>query len=127
MKDRILKDYSASGNSDDLALINLAFDRSEADDLESVVEMFRSFALIADAIANEIEDSPEYDDPKPEEIHAQFVAEILPMVREQYEQDGEKDIPARCEAFNNWTDMLCKDGEISDTLYNNIEHPAECA
>ena len=53
-----------------------------------------------------------------------FTTEILPMVQEMYEQDGEPDIPARCEEWNNWTDGLCKDGEISDWQYENWGHPA---
>ena len=40
-----------------------------------------------------------------------FTEEILPIIQEQYEQDGVPDYPARCEAWCNWTDMLCKDGE----------------
>ena len=48
---------------------------------------------------------------------------ILPNVREQYEQDGIPDGPARREAWNNWADSLCKDGEISDWQYANWAHP----
>ena len=33
----------------------------------------------------------------------QFEAEILPFIREEYEQDGEPDWPARREGWNNWT------------------------
>jgi hypothetical protein len=57
------------------------------------------------------------------ECHDLFVENILPLVQEQYEQDGIPDIPARCEAFNNWTDSLCKDGVITDEQYNNWGHP----
>ena len=56
----------------------------------------------------------------------QFEFEILPMVKETYEQDGIPDIPARSEAWNNWTDMLCKDGLISDWQYHNWTHPRVC-
>ena len=52
-----------------------------------------------------------------------FTNEILPMVREHYEKDGVPDWPARCEAWNNWTDALCKDGEISEWQYANWSHP----
>ena len=52
-----------------------------------------------------------------------FTTEILPMTQEQYEQDGEPDWPARCETWNNWTDSLCKDGEISEWQYANWSHP----
>ena len=56
----------------------------------------------------------------------QFEAEILPFIQEQYEQDGEPDWPARREAWNNWTDMLCKDALISDWQYDNWSHPRCC-
>ena len=52
-----------------------------------------------------------------------FTNEILPMIQENFEQDGIPDIPARCEAWCNWTDSLCKDGQISDWQYDNWGHP----
>ena len=52
-----------------------------------------------------------------------FTAEILPLVQEQYEQDGVPDWPARGETWNNWTDALCKNGEISEWQYANWAHP----
>ena len=52
-----------------------------------------------------------------------FREEILPGVVEHYEQDGIPDGPARRETWNNWTDSLCKDGEISDWQYANWSHP----
>jgi hypothetical protein len=52
----------------------------------------------------------------------QFIDCILPMIQEEYEQDGIPDIPARCEAWNNWTDALCKDEQISDWQYSNWSH-----
>lgn len=55
-----------------------------------------------------------------------FEFEILPMVKEQFEQDGEPDWPARSEAWNNWTDSLCKDGQISDWQYDNWSQPRCC-
>ena len=53
-----------------------------------------------------------------------FTTEILPMIQEQYEQDGIPDIPARCEAWNNWTDALASDEQISDWQVHNWGHPA---
>ena len=52
-----------------------------------------------------------------------FTTEILPMIQEQYEQDGIPDMPARREEWNNWTDGLCKDSQISDWQYANWQHP----
>jgi len=60
-------------------------------------------------------------------LHAQavemFTNDVLPLVTLMYEQDGEPDIPARCEAWNNWTDALCKNRQISDWQYENWDHP----
>jgi len=52
-----------------------------------------------------------------------FTIEILPCIQREYEQDGEPDNPARCEAWNNWTDSLCKSRVISDWQYENWSHP----
>jgi hypothetical protein len=52
-----------------------------------------------------------------ENISADFDDQIAPWVFEQY---GRGDGPAFCETFNNWTDGLCKDGEISDETYDKI-------
>ena len=60
-------------------------------------------------------------------LHAQavemFTNDILPFIQRQYEQDGIPDIPARCEAWCNWTDSLCKSHAISDWQYENWSHP----
>jgi hypothetical protein len=51
------------------------------------------------------------------EVLAIWRAEILPAVKAQYEQDGKPDRPARAEAWNVWTDQLCKDGQITARQY----------
>ena len=53
----------------------------------------------------------------------EFTNDILPYIQREYEQDGEPDIPARCEEWCNWTDSLCKNGIISDWQYENWSHP----
>jgi len=62
--------------------------------------------------------------------HSQAINEfelfVLPYVIEHYEQDGIPDIPARSEAWNNWTDGLCKDNQISDWQYANWSQPSCC-
>ncbi len=52
-----------------------------------------------------------------------FTSNILPAISERCEQDGRPDWPARREAWNDWTDHLCKDGQISDWQYTNWGHP----
>ena len=56
----------------------------------------------------------------------QFNESILLQIQEEFEQDGIKDIPARSEAWNNWTDSLCKNELISDWQYNNWSCPSTC-
>ena len=56
----------------------------------------------------------------------QFEFDILPFIQDEYEEDGEPDWPARSEAWNNWTDFLCKDGQISDWQYENWSQPRVC-
>ena len=52
-----------------------------------------------------------------------FTNDILPFIQREYEQDGIPDIPARSEAWCNWTDSLCKSEAISDWQYENWSHP----
>ncbi len=53
------------------------------------------------------------------EFNEYFKKEVLPLVIARYEQDGIKDIPARCEAYNNEMDHLFKDGQITEKQVNN--------
>ena len=55
-----------------------------------------------------------------------FKNHVLPYTIKAYEQDGQPDWPARREAWNNWTDSLCKDGQISDWQYNNWSQSPLC-
>ena len=45
---------------------------------------------------------------------------VLPSIKKSYEIDNRVDAPARSEAFNNYTDRLCKEGYITEEMYNNI-------
>jgi hypothetical protein len=51
-----------------------------------------------------------------QELSERFDSEVLPSVIAEY---GEDDEPAINESFNNWTDSLCKDGEIHPEQYNS--------
>tara|TARA_X000001382_G_C3108721_1_gene159132 strand:+ start:66 stop:287 length:222 start_codon:yes stop_codon:yes gene_type:complete len=51
---------------------------------------------------------------------------VLPVVIKQFEMDGVRDLPARREAWNDWTDSLCKDFYISDWQYMNWTQPDIC-
>lgn len=50
-----------------------------------------------------------------EELSERFDSDILPLVIEQY---GEDDTIAISQAFNDWSDSLCKDGELHPSQYN---------
>ena len=54
------------------------------------------------------------------EIFELWKENVLPSVREEFEKNGVPDRPARSESFNNYTDGLCKDGKISEDMYNTI-------
>lgn len=59
----------------------------------------------------------------------QFEEHFLPEIKKVEISQGQvdtKDIPLRCESWNNWTDSLCKDNQISDWQYENWTHPDFC-
>lgn len=60
------------------------------------------------AEANDLIDSEEA-------LSERFDEDIAPAIIEQYGQDDE---PAMSEGFNNWSDALCKDGELHDEQYS---------
>lgn len=61
----------------------------------------------------ELEEGEPCKYPTDDEIRARFREEVLPHVPSD-------DEPAISEAFNNWTDMLCKDGQITAHQYDRI-------
>lgn len=67
-----------------------------------LLEIVEAFAADNDMIDSE------------EALSERFDAEILPSVIEKY---GESDGPAIAEAFNDWTDALCKDGDLHPEQY----------
>ena len=52
------------------------------------------------------------------QIDQSFIENILPAIADQYEQNGRKDKPARCEAYNNYIDSLQKYGQITEAKAN---------
>ena len=54
----------------------------------------------------------------------EFKETILPAIIEKEKQNGgRKDISMRCEAWNNYTDTLCKDGRITPKQYESWTNP----
>jgi tRNA A37 N6-isopentenylltransferase MiaA len=52
------------------------------------------------------------------QVDRMFKEDVLPSVRAEYEQDRRRDIPARCEAYNNFVDYLQKDGRLTESQAN---------
>lgn len=69
---------------------------------ENLLEMVELYASEISAIDSE------------EMLSERFDSDILPSVIKQYGADDEVAIS---EAFNNWSDGLCKDGEIHSQQY----------
>jgi hypothetical protein len=70
---------------------------------ENLLDMVELYAAEMGYIASEDELSEIFDE------------QVAPMVVEQYGPDDE---PAMSEAFNNWSDSLCKEGEIHPEQYS---------
>lgn len=54
------------------------------------------------------------------EAIAEFKSEVLPYVLAKY---GPNDKPAKREAWNDWTDALCKEGRITAKQYDTWAGP----
>lgn len=52
-----------------------------------------------------------------------MIKEHCKEVFKTYPEHYENDAPAQREYWNNYTDMLCKDGVISEQQYNNWSNP----
>tara|TARA_R100001244_G_scaffold132321_1_gene108180 strand:+ start:284 stop:610 length:327 start_codon:yes stop_codon:yes gene_type:complete len=55
-----------------------------------------------------------------ENFNDYFKDAILPMVAQEYEQDGIPDVPARREAYNNQIDALVKGGGMTEFYANEM-------
>ena len=61
--------------------------------------------------------------PTKAEVLRRFREEVLPYIRQRYEQDGRVDTVARREAWNDYTDMLAKNREITTKQYEDWDNP----
>jgi len=59
-----------------------------------------------------------------QELSERFDEDIAPLVIEQH---GEDDEPAMNQAFNDWSDSLCKDGELHELQYSQYCYVGEYA
>lgn len=76
---------------------------------ENLLEMIELYAEEKGYVASE------------EELSEKFDNEVMPSILEQFGEKGKpfEDEVMVNEEFNNWTDMLCKDGEIHLEQYEN--------
>ena len=63
------------------------------------------------------------------DLSAKFDAEVMPGLLEQFGKPGEQftDQPMIDETFNNWADMLCKEGELHSVQYHEYCNVGEYA
>lgn len=59
---------------------------------------------------------------KQEVLHI-FRSEVLPAIRQRFEQDGTVDADARRQAWNDYTDQLCREGRITMHQYESWSNP----
>lgn len=52
----------------------------------------------------------------------EFNETVLPTIKAR-ERPGKPDMSARREAWNNWTDALCKEGRITAKQYDSWDGP----
>ena len=55
-----------------------------------------------------------------------FIDHEIPDIQSKYEQDGEPDYIARREAWFNWIDLMCKNGEINYNQAKDWDLPDCC-
>jgi len=61
-----------------------------------------------------------------ESVENYFKEVIMPTIRQDYEQDGIPDKPARREAWNNLLDSLQKGGSIHEYQIEDLDCPVTC-
>lgn len=99
--------------------ITATVEEADADAAENLVLAdLKRTKLLTDAQIEEIDE--EAYDMTDAQIIADFEETILLGVIEDY---GPDDQIAKREAFNNYTDALCKDGTITGWQYENIDNP----
>jgi len=97
---------------------------------EELIEALSDWGITADPaetdldLAEELASMEAHVFTDEEQVSAVFDDEILPYVVATY---GENDQPAIDEAFNDWTDSLCKEGLLHDSQYSNYTYVGRLA
>ena len=55
-----------------------------------------------------------------------FIDHEIPDIQNKYEQDAETDYIARSEAWHNWIDWMCENGEINYNQAKDWDLPDCC-
>lgn len=58
------------------------------------------------------------------EVVEMFKDQFMPVIRAEEKKKNMRDMPMRREAWNNFCDMLYKDGQITENQYMNWDQPA---
>jgi len=56
-------------------------------------------------------------------VQKEFEDSVLPFIKDTFENDGKVDHNARAQAWNDFTDSLCKDGTITQNQYSTWSNP----
>jgi hypothetical protein len=59
-------------------------------------------------------------------VVSMFKESFMSAINAEEKKTGGKDMPMRREAWNNYIDMLRKDGKITEKQYMNWDQPAIC-
>ena len=79
---------------------------------------FKDYWEIGECCKDQEEPEEEDEGLTEEEVTEMWENNILPLVVKAYESDGVPDRPARRESFNNYTDQLCNECEITEDQYD---------
>ena len=90
-------------------------------EVKSNPDVIKAFKTIAESIMDEAQTLREIKlAEQTTATLASFNEHYMPLIRKQYESDGEKDYPARREAWCNFIDSQNKDGELTDYEAHNM-------
>ena len=60
-----------------------------------------------------------------DQLQEEWETYCLPIIKEEYEQDGEVDEVARCEDWANFVDAKCQNGDITEVVRDLIDVDVE--
>ena len=95
-------------------------------ELESSTYMTVLMEDLRAAVRNKVEAMLDAEVEKAQEqLKEEWVTYCLPIVKEEYEQDGFIDEVARCEDWANFVDAKCQNGDITEVVRDLIDVDVE--